>query len=231
MASVNPPTRAELRQDVLNIADAYQSPRWDATQGGEVDRRLGIVHMREWKRILNANAYYQTQKYVVTTDANGNIPLTALSTVNGDSTQTLYRILVVAFNNIKYEEVLPKNYYLSTLAGLQDFVWFRDGANIVVPNSPTTTASGIWVNWVPQRFDQLAGDTSIVSLPPDYDDVFSYEGAAALLTKGAAETDAAGELRAYADSLRQDLLQDIARVGIEPLRVTYDDSPRDWGSQ
>lgn len=229
MASVTPPTKTELRTDVLNLADAYGSPRWDATPGGEVDRRIGMVHAREWKRILNAAPDYNITMYTPTTDPTGAIPFSVLTSGSGDTLQILYRVRSVWFNNARYDYVESRNWLQSTIMPVYDYVWYRSGSNMMIPHVPNTTATGIFVNWYPQRFDQLAGETSVVSLPPDYDDCFSYEAAAALLTKGAAEIEAAQELRAYADTLRQDLLADIARISTDPATVQYGDSPLDWG--
>lgn len=213
------------------IADAYQSQRWDASQQGEVDRRLGIVHRREWKKILNAAPYYQTAMYAPTTDGNGNVPLTALSSGSGDALRQLYRIIAVYGRNFRYEYVDARNWIQSSLFPTQDLIWYLNGANIVLPNAPSTLLNGVFVNWVPQRFDQLATDQSVVSLPPDYDDVFSNEGAAALLMKGAAEAAAAAALRAEADTWRQDLLADLARVSTTPASIQYESSSLDWGQQ
>src|SRR6185312_13634682 len=92
-------TRAQLRTDVINWMDAAAaggSSHWDTTAGtGEVDRRLGMVHMQEWRRVLNAMPWYQVTQYTPVTDANGNVAFTALSSGSGDNQQNMYRILSV----------------------------------------------------------------------------------------------------------------------------------------
>jgi hypothetical protein len=227
--SVSPANRAQLRTDALNIADAFGSPRWDATAGGEVDRRLGMVHAREWKKILNANSHYQLSMVTPTTDANGVIPFSSLTTGAGDALQQFYRVLRVMVGSADYGLVTGAQYLALPATGLPAFVWYQSGSTIVIPNALAMTVTGIWVNWYPQRFDLLATDASIVVLPPDYDDVFAYAGAAMLLSKGGAETGAAAELTAMADGMRQELLADIARVATAPATVGYSDSSWDWG--
>lgn len=227
--SVYPSTRAQSRTDALLVADAYGSPRWDPTPGGEVDRRLGFVHAKEWKLILNANRYYNFQMVTPTTDANGVIPFSSLTTGSGDATQNFYRVVKVMVGNAAYQFVQGPEYLNTPQTALPAFVWYQSGNSIVIPNALTTTVTGIWVNWYPQRFDLLATDASIVVLPIDYDDVFAYAGAARLLSKGAAQSDAAAELSAIADGMRQDLLSDIARVSTDPATVRYSDSVSDWG--
>jgi hypothetical protein len=227
--SVYPSTRAQARTDVLLIADAYGSPRWDATPGGEVDRRLGMVHAREWKKILNAVANYQLSLLTPTTDGNGVIPFTLLTTGAGDATQNFYRVRKLLVGNCTYSYVEGIEYLAPPGTALPAFIWYQQGASMVIPNALLTPVTGLWVNWYPCRFDLLSGDASIVILPPDYDDVFAYAGAAALASKGAADTGAAAELSAIADGMRQDLLSDIARISTDPATISYSDSARDWG--
>lgn len=227
--SVSPSTRAQARTDVLLIADAYGSARWDATPGGEVDRRLGMVHAKEWKLILNANRYYNFQMLTPTTDLNGVIPFTSLTTGTGDTTQNFYRVVKVMVGNCVYQFVSGPEYLALPQTALPAFIWYQSGSTMVIPNALTTQTTGVWVNWYPMRFDLLAGDASVVVLPQDYDDIFAYAGAARLLSKGGAETGASAELTAMADAMRLDLLADIARVSTDPQTMRYTDSPWDWG--
>lgn len=235
-------TRAQLRTDAVNRADANAAggaSHWDTTPGtGEVDRILGSVHMQEWRRILNATPYLQTQLLTPVTDTNGNVPLTTLSTGSGDNQQNLYRVLAVSngligSNAMFYSEVKTQEipqFLLIAQTGVIYYVWFRNGPNLVIPGNPSTQLS-IYVNYTPTRFDQLAGDGSLVALPDDYGEIFALEGAAALLMKGGTETEAATALLAAAEKKRQDRLQDLSRIGISPWTVAASDSRWDWASQ
>lgn len=229
-------TRAQLRTDVVNVMDAAGSTKWDTTMGtGEMDRRLGVVHRREWKRILNANPNYVLAMYTPTTDGSGNIPLSALSSGSGDTQQNVYRVRIVGFGANEYQYVEASRFLLPGLIGSAPFVWYQNYAGsppvacITIPNMLNTQASGIWVNWLPTRFDKLASDASVPLLPEDYEDVFALEGAAALLMKGGEETGASQEFRAEADRLRKDLLADMARLSTSPATVAYGDSQWEWG--
>lgn len=237
-------TRAQLRVDVLNRADANAAggaTHWDLTAGtGEVDRQLGIVHMQEWRRVLNASPFYQLATFTPTTDGFGNVPLSALSGGTGDNQQNLYRVVGVSngvlgsnamfYSEVKSQEIPRYMLIAQTGTSLVYYVWFRNGQQITVPGNVGVQLT-VFTNYTPTRFDQLASDASLVSLPDDYIDIFAYEGAARLLMKGGAETEASMALKGQAEELRKDRLQDLARTGIAPWTVAADDSRFDWGSQ
>jgi hypothetical protein len=235
-------TRAQLRTDVINWMDAAAAggaSHWDLTAGtGEVDRRLGMVHMQEWRRVLNAAPFYQLAIYTPTTDINGNVPLSALFGGSGDNQTNLYRVVSIATgligqNGIFLDEVqsqaIPR-YLMMANTGIQFNKWFRNGNQIMMPGNLSVQVT-IWTNYTPTRFDQLASDSSLVSLPDDYEDIFAIEGAARLLMKGGAETPASLDLKNQAEEQRRDRLQDISRLGIAPWTVAAGDSAIEWGGQ
>lgn len=235
-------TRAQLRTDVINWMDAQAAngaSHWDVTPGtGEIDRRLGIVHMNEWRRVLNAAPFYQLAVYTPVTDANGNVALSNLFGGSGDAQQNLYRIVAIAqglvgSNGVFLDEVksqdIPRYLQLAQI-GIQYNKWFRNGQQITMPGNISMQMT-IWTNYTPTRFDQLASDSSLVSLPDDYEDIFAIEGAAHLLMKGGAETPASVDLKGQAEELRRDRLQDLSRLGIAPWTVAAGDSAVEWGSQ
>ena len=226
-------TRSQFRTDVLNLADASGSGRWDTTAGGsgEVDRRLGMVHMREWRRILNAAPYFRFAKRTPTFDSSGKIALSdaSMSTATGDSQERVFRVLLVSVNNTPYEYVEAKDYALATVNSESLRVWYREGDYLVVPDAASLTATGVWVNHLPTRFDQLSADGQTVTLPDDYDDVFVYEGAGEILMKGGAESSAAADFFAIADRRRTEILSDIARLSGKPISFQYGDSRYEWG--
>lgn len=226
-------TRSQLRTDVLDLADANGSGRWNTTAGGsgEVDRRLGMVHMREWRRILNAAPYYRFAKRTPTFDSSGKVAIThaSMGTYTGDSQERVFRILLLSVNNTPYEFVEAKRYVLATANGESLRCWYREGDNIVVPDAANLTATGVWVNHLPTRFDQLSGDGVSVTLPDDYDDIFVYEGAGELLMKGGAESGTSGEFFGMARRLRDDMLSDLARISGNPMGFEYPDSRHEWG--
>lgn len=229
-------TRAEFRSRVLEAADAVSSERWDTTPGtGIVDRHLGVVHKKEWRRILNACPFYRVQSYTPTADTNGRILFTQLSdTTTPDARKDFYRVLQVAFNNVALREVSPKDAYLAGVGSgnpypFQYGIWYRDDAGLIVPGYSNVAATAIHVNHTPTRADLLSADTAIVEFPDDYEDILVYEGAARVLAKGAAETGAAAELKALAEEDRRDMLQDLARTQGGPWVLQFPDIAAEWG--
>lgn len=228
--------RSSLRTRALQLADAVSSSRWDSTTTGatgEVDQHMGIVHSREWRRILNAAPYYRVAKREPTTDSTGRIAISALTSGSGDDAERFYRVLLLSVNDIPMKEVQGADAFMSTLtatgSSLADGVWFRQGDYLIVPNAISQTNCDVWVNHLPTRVDNLANDSSTVVFPDDYEDILAYEIAAILLSKGAAEVDAAAALKALAEDMRRDLLQDVARISGKPLVMAFPDSASEWG--
>lgn len=226
-------TRVQLRTDALRIADGYNSSRWDTTAGtGEADRRGGLAHLREWKRLLNHVPTFRIASFTaLTTDSSGNIALSSLSTGSADAQQNLYRVLQVAVNNTPYTDATrnAKTYLLSGLNGVPYRVWYRSGSNLVIPDSPNATPTGIWVNWTPTPLHSLSSDSVAVDLPSDdYSDVLAYEWAALLLLKGGAETEASMACKAIAAELRGEMLDDLRPSG-GPVLMQYGDTAAEWG--
>jgi hypothetical protein len=220
-------TRLALRTDALRIADANGSSRWDTTAGsGEVDRRGGSAHAREWRRILNAAPWFRFAKRTPTADSSGQVALSDLS-ITGER---MFRVLLVSFGNTPYEEVAAKDYVLGAANNAAYRCWYRTGDYLVAPDAAGQTATGIWVSHTPTPLHELAADADTVVLPEDYDDVLAHEWAAMLLTKGGAETQAAAELKALAQEMRADLLGDISRISTRPLTFGYGDSAAEWGA-
>lgn len=230
-------TRAQLRTDALNIADANGAQRWDTTEGtGEVDRRLSFVYDREWRRILDAQPYALTAKRTPTADSDGKIALTELSVATSGgggsiTTERLYRILLVAFGGYPYEDASQqsRDFFLAQLHGGVGRRWYRDATQLWVPQAAGLTADGVWVNYLPRKFTLYASDDTEVELPDNYDDIFAHEAAAALLVKGGAETGAALELKAFAREMRDEYLASYQKLSLNPLGFRYSDDPSEWG--
>lgn len=230
-------TREQHRLDALRLADAYGSPRWDDTAGatGEIDRRGGFVHAREWKRILAVQPNYRVAKRTPTTDSDGKFAWSDLSdTASPDSEERVHKVLAVSFGEVPYEDYTARarELFLQVAVGsaMPRRVWYRQGDNVYVPDSPSTTATGIWVNHTPTPLHRLSADNVSVTLPDDYDDILACEWAAALLLKGGEETQASMELRAEAQTLRAQFLADLESLGLGPVTMQYDDTPGEWGA-
>lgn len=228
--------RSSLRTRILQLADAVNSPRWDPTAGagGEVDQHMGIVHSREWRRILNANPYHRVSSRTVTTDTLGRVSVASLSDTSVlDSAERFYKILLFTVANTVLKESPAKDGFLSTISndqvsGLGFGFYFRNGDYFVAPGHPNESAT-IWVNHLPTRADNLSTDNVSVNFPDDYEDVLAYETASILLSKGAAEMDASASMKALAEDMRRDMLQDIARTSLNPLVMQFPDLAMEWG--
>lgn len=230
-------TKSGLRTRALQLADAVSSPRWDTTATtGEVDVHMGMVHVREWRRILNAQPYYRVAQRTPAIDSSGRIAISGLSdTSSPDAYQTLYRVLMVAVNNTPYKEIQARE---GLLAGIQvstggampgSNFWFRQGDYIYVPSAASSTATGVWVNHIPTPANLLSGEAIAVTFPDTYEDLLAYELAAILLSKGSAEADSAATMKAFAEDIRRDMLQDLARFSIAPQVMQFSDTAAEWG--
>lgn len=225
-------TKATLRTATLDMADArvgaVVSPYWDVTPGGEVDRKIGMVFDREWKRILNANRFYAFQKITVSTDVNGRIAKTALNTGAGDSIKRFYRVIFVKQGTQPYTFSKFTDAPLGEDLGSSPYVWYQEGSSLMFLPKAASTSFDIYVNYYPQRPDKLSGEGIAVDFPEEFEELIPMEAAAWMLTKGGTETTAAGELRAGAEDIRADMLQDVARISTTPDRMEFPDHPFDW---
>lgn len=225
------PTRDAIVADVLQQMDATGSARWDtAGATSEVVTILSQVFDKEWKRLLNAQPFYRTQRQLLTSDAStGRIAISALSPGTGNTQKRFYRVLGVARNQMPYEEGQMRDWLLAEDLGLQVRIWYREGDNLMFLPKETSAAFDIWSNYLPQRPDGLSAGGDTVDFPNGYEKLLRFEAAAWLLTKGGAEADTALRLQAYAEQIRQDMLQDLARTSTKPQRMAYSDMPWDWG--
>ena len=94
-------TRAQLRTRILRRMDAEDNSLWDTTAGatGEVDQVMGFVFDKEWRRILNANPDYRTNRVQLTADTDGKYAISGLTTGSGDTVKRFYRMRTVTCNN------------------------------------------------------------------------------------------------------------------------------------
>ena len=226
-------TKAQLRTRVLKWADAESSGRWDVTPGGEVDLKIGSVHDREWKRILNVNRYVRFAQRTPTVDSQGRILMTDLTANSGtDSAERLYRIMALALDNAPYQEVQFVQFPLAVTTNANNWrrVYWREGDYLrVLPAMTYSAPAQVWVNHLPQRHDLLTGEGSTVVFPDGYEEILALEGAALLLSKGGAETGAASELQSIAEGMREDMLADLSRTSTNPTVMTYTDFAQEWG--
>lgn len=222
-------TKATARQRVLQLIDASGSERWDVTPNGEVDRAIGIMQAREWRRILESNPYYRFTKASYTRNASGRLPLLSLTSGTGDATTRLYRVLSVEANNFVYEQAVYRDFARAESLSALVYVWYQEGDDLMFlpreDNQPITVA----YNHLPRVQHELADEGSDFVFPEFYEDVALYEAGAMLLAKGGAETREAVELKGLAKDLRDDLLLTVRRVGMTGVSWTQTDDALAWG--
>lgn len=225
-------TRTQARTRAQKRADAYASTRWDSTAGGEIDNLMTYVVDREWRRILTHNPEYRMRKYSITSDATtGRWAISDLSYGTGDTLERLFRIQLFMVNERAYEQVPAKNFQGLESYQPQTFpyIYWREGDYLATLPVDKSTVATVWVNHIPQKVDTLTTDSIAIIFPDGYEEIYILETAALMLSKGGAETQAAGELRVLANQMRSDMLDEIARWSGKPLRMGYDDNAVDWG--
>lgn len=223
-------TKAELRTRTLQMADAVDATRWDATPNGEVDLHIGHTMDREWRRILNASPYYNLDRLTITSDTDGYYALSDLSTGSGDTAHRLYRVIAFARDSIVFEEVRVDQYLMPSLSAPQpQYIWYFEAQKIRALPIIASHVALVAINWIPTRQEQLDGEDSVITFPDGYEDVIAWSAASRLLNKSASEAARAQVLEFQAEALRQDMLQDLERRSLAPIKMRYTDSTWDYG--
>lgn len=217
-------TKAQLIQETQNQADADGSSRWNSTT---IARLLDVVYRREWSRLLSANPTYRWAKRTLTTDSDGRLAVSGLST----ATQRFHRILQVQADDISY---FPLAVHDAPFMGSDpDTVATRGyyflGDQIQILPQGANLSIDVYVNHLPPAITSLSNDDTVV-FPDDYEMLLAFEGAVLMLSKGAAETGASAEIAALAEAMRGDLLSDIARRSATPMQIGFSDAAGDFGA-
>jgi hypothetical protein len=222
-------TKAQLIALTRETMDAVASDRWsDAT----ITTVLSSVYGDEWSNILNAQPYYTFAKRTVTTDANGVIDFSALSSGSGDSQQNFYRVLSVSDGNVLYTQTRFQDVPLATTTNyLPTYprLFYTAGQTLQILPVAASTTLYVYVNYKPTSFNQLATDASTINFPDGGELILANEAGAALLNKGGAESGAAQVLRNEAQLSRTLMLDDLRRYTIQPTMMAYPDQKYEWG--
>jgi hypothetical protein len=221
-------TRAELVQYTREAMDAVNSDRWSDSLIKSV---LNVVYDDEWSNLLNAYQYYTFAKRTVTTDSNGIIPFSSLSTGGGDSQQNFYRILSVSDGNVLYSETRFQDVPLATTTNyLPTYprLYYIAGTDVQILPVASDVQLYIYVNYKPTSLSDLLSDSSTINFPMGGEWIIANEAGARLLNKGGAESGAAQVLKREAAELRAGMLDDIRRRTINPTMLAYPDQKYDW---
>ena len=222
-------TRAQLISDTREYMDAVQSTRWSDSF---IQTVLNAVYDAEWSNILNAAPYYRFAQRQVTTDANGQVALTALDSGGGDSQQLLYRIMSVSDGNILYSQTRFQDVPLATTTNyLPSYPRMYYTTGTYLQALPVALGVGLYVgiNYKPTSLSDLGSDTSVLDWPANSHLVLVYQGAYQLLLKGGAEAQSASYLKKLAEEERATMLDDLRRQTINPTLLAYPDQKYDWG--
>jgi len=199
-------------------ADAENSARWDTTT---VNALFALTFDRGWRRILDADACYRYTKLSVTPDSDGFVTLASIEAQITPS--RLYRCI---------DQRTVRNRGLATLGEvvLDPLVI---GTNVRFVNPTITGTVSLWVNHMPQNPQAFTGDTAdtdAVDWPDGEELVLAYYLAAMLLTKGAVESGAAGDLFQIVDQLFADMLQKLMRRTTHVGQFDATDNANDWNA-
>lgn len=222
-------TRLEFQNNVLSFMDAESSNRWSPAIIQSVG---GIASQNEWSDIVNQNQYYRFGTRSVTTDSQGRVPISQLSSGSGDTAEYFYRLLSgFTDGNTLWTETDYRYVPLATQTNYQNpyqYSYYLAGDYFqLLPVAVGTTLTAA-VNHTPPTIAQLAGDDSVVPFPSGYEWILVWVTAATLLMKGAAESQAASDLFSLAADARRNMLGDIARRTTRPTIALYQDSPSAW---
>jgi hypothetical protein len=221
-------TRAQLVEMTREYMDAVGSTRWsDET----IKLALNGVYDEEWSNILNAAPYYTFQQLTLSSDANGQIPFSSLSTGSGNSQKNFYRILSLSDGNILYGQTEYQNVPLATTSGyLPTYpkLYYLIGELVQILPLGASSPFYVAVNYKPTALIDLATDATIVPFPANSEQLLAINAAYKLLMKGGAELTAAASFRSLANEERQTLLDDLRRRTINPTRMAYPDVKYDW---
>ena len=234
-------TRTQFQEMVQNAIDStgmdavagstVSTPRWGTATVNAVG---GNVMNEEWSGILNQNPYYRFATITTTTDANGCVAISALTTGSADAKQNFYRVLSgFTDGTYLYKEVDFRNVPMATITNYQnpwDYLYYLAGSNFQLLPVASGTAITTFVNWTPPRVDQLSGDSVALDFPDGAEMILVWQPAAKLLAgKGGAEAAGAQVLTALADDARKNLYGSIARLTTRPSYLLMPDLAQSWG--
>ena len=227
-------TRAQLVSDTREFMDAVgpsgqASGRWSDSL---IKTVLNSVFDAEWDLLLDSAPYYTFAQRQVTTDANGQVALSALNSGSGDSQQNFRRAISVSDGNVLYSETRFQDVPLATTTNyLPTYPRMYYQAGTVFQILPVSAGVALYIacNWKPTALLDLASDSSTVEYPDNSHLILVYAAAAQLLRKGGSEATEANVLSRMADEERSTMLDNLRRRTTNPTRLAYPDLKYEWG--
>lgn len=189
----------------------------------------GMVHVDEWRRLLDIAPYYRTNRVSVALDANGRFAWSALTTGSGNSVKRVYRVLELSDaeqNTLTFAQA-DRLRLAGARVATSERLWTKVGDE--VQTFGCTGTLDALVNWTPCSVSDLTSDADVVDYPEEYKPILFYETAALALAKGGRETSEATDLIRMADMMRQKAFASLRREASTPFILGADDHPWEWG--
>lgn len=218
-------TRDEVALMTRQQADAEDSSRWT---DDEVLAAVDVTFRREWDNILASAPYARTNVVTATTDANGLLAFTALTTGSGDTAKVFHNLIQLSDGVNIYEETRIDMVPPTVSASRK--LYYTTGTEFQILPSGVYSMRAV-VNWRPVAPLDLVDGDSDVDFPADGLTLLAMAGAALLLAKGGTETSEAAALLNLSSQLREDMLMSIRRRTNMPKFMRYPDSGKQWGSR
>lgn len=213
-----------------NAAATVSTPRWDSTTIMAVGAN---VFQEEWANILDTNQTYRFNSVTTTTDANGQVAVSALTTGSADTKKYFYRVLSgPSDGTVLYRQTDFRNVPIATLTNYQapwDYLYYLAGQNWQMLPIASGLSLTWFVSWTPTNLDALASGASVIDFPAGCEYILVWMTAGKLLLKGGAESAAAQALFALADDSRKNMLGGIGRLTTRPDFMMFADTAGNWG--
>lgn len=223
MATVN-----DLIARTRERAEAVTSNRWSPT---EVLSTLVSVFEDEWSQLLQAAPMYRVQTLMAqSTNANGVLNLSTLTTGAGDTLKRLFRIVAINDGTTMFRETDFSEVPLALVANYQPVyprLYYLFGETLQVLPA-TQTSLNITVNYKPPALTDLDPATDAIDFPFGNELLLANVAAARLLNKGGSEAIEGQNLMREANEERVQMLLDIRRRTTNPTIMRPPDHPGDW---
>jgi hypothetical protein len=225
-------TLAQMIAMVREIMNAVSSTQWsDST----LQTWIGVAHWAEWANLLNINPQYYMQSVTVTQDTNGQFAITDLNVGSGDSKTFCYRIQTVAqpagpTSQVQYfyRQSQYRDYPNPQPNTALPYVWYQLGQKIQILPVAAGQSMTVTTSYRPPRADTLSATSVTVDFPMGYAELVPWSACEAALLKGGSEVQAARDITAKANTLRELMLQDLGRFGPWPIVAQSFDLKEDW---
>lgn len=220
----------DLTREIMN---AVGSNQWSDTT---LRTWCGVAQYQELGNLINANDGNYMTAVSVTQDSNGQFNLTDLNSGSADTAKYWYKIQAVAqpatsVGQVQYfyKQVNFKEFPNPQPNTSLPYVWYQFGSKIqILPVSAGQTMN-VSINYRPPRVDQLTTLAIVVDFPVGYEELVPWRAAWLALTKGGSEVQAAQDIKAIADELEADMLQNLGRIGWRPIVAGAFDMAEDYG--